>query len=63
MFGFKGCLIEPIVMGKQVFKQTIILEQMKHFVEFLKNKNLKYEILVKKILVPSSPTSGPEFSN
>ena len=36
MFGFKGCLIEPIITCKQVYKQTIILEQMKHFVEFLK---------------------------
>ena len=35
MFGFKGCLIEPIITCKQVFKQTI-LEQMKHFVDFLK---------------------------
>ena len=40
MFGFKRCLIETIIMCKQVFKQTIILEQMKHFVEFLKNKSL-----------------------
>ena len=38
MFGFR-CLIEPIIMCKQVFKQTIIFEQMKHFVEFLKNKS------------------------
>ena len=36
MFGFKRCLIEPIITCKQVFKQPIILEQMKHFVEFLK---------------------------
>ena len=32
MIGFKRCLIEPIITCKQVFKQTIILEQMKHFV-------------------------------
>ena len=36
MFGFKRCLIEPIITCKQVCKQTIIPEQMKHFVEFLK---------------------------
>ena len=36
MFGFKRWLIEPRITCKQVFKQTIILEQMKHFVEFLK---------------------------
>ena len=26
MFGFKRCLIEPIIMCKQVFKQTIIYD-------------------------------------
>ena len=58
MFGFKRCLIELIIITcKQVFKQTIILEQMKHFVEFLKWK-LKYAILVKKIL----KNFGPEFT-
>ena len=36
IFGFKRCSMEPIITCKQVFKQTIILEQMKHFVEFLK---------------------------
>ena len=44
MFGFKMCLIKLIIMCIQVFKQTIILEQIKHFVEFLKNKsqNMKF---------------------
>ena len=44
MFGFKRCLIKTIIMCIQVFKQTIILERIKTFVEFLKNKsqNMKF---------------------
>ena len=69
MFGFKRCLIKPIIMCIQVFKQTIILEQIKHCVEFLKIWNFSKENTIKywsrnhQNLVQKSPTSGPEFTN